>query len=181
MTTQKKTSNTNRFLVGTVVSVHGLKGTLKVKYETNNPMLLLDIETVEIVLPKQPPFFGTVDSLEIEKSLLMLRLEEVTDRNGAEELVGAKLYTELDQISELEDDEFWVRDLIGVDVFTTEGVKVGTVSDVISGANELLEVTKLGGTKDDAALVPFVKALVPVVDLKANRIEVANLPGLLFD
>ena len=83
------------------------------------------------------------------------------------------------QINELEEEEWWVRDLVGLDAYTTEGVHVGTVCDVISGSNQLIEILRLDGDKNNTILVPFVKALVPVVDIKARRVEIVNLPGLL--
>jgi ribosomal 30S subunit maturation factor RimM len=58
-------------------------------------------------------------------------------------------------------------------------VLVGTISDVVGANAELLEITKIDSTGEEPVLVPFVQSLVPTVDLKAGRVEVVDLPGLL--
>ncbi|HNB22477.1 MAG TPA: ribosome maturation factor RimM, partial [Candidatus Melainabacteria bacterium] len=53
------------------------------------------------------------------------------------------------------------------------------VCDIIGEAGEYLEMQRADANKSDTVLIPFVKALVPTVDLKSRRIEIVNLPGLL--
>ena len=70
-----------------------------------------------------------------------------------------------------------MKDLVGLDVFTTDGAPVGKVANVIDIGHQLLEI-KIPES-DKLITVPFVKALVPVVDPTNHRIEVVDLPGLL--
>jgi ribosomal 30S subunit maturation factor RimM len=65
-------------------------------------------------------------------------------------------------------------------VYTTDGTFIGTVCDALGKEGEFLEIRKGEDVEGDTVLVPFVRQLVPVVDLKAGKIEVVNLPGL-FD
>lgn len=177
----KSKKQDERFSVGTVVGAHALRGTLKVRPTTNNPTLLLDIETVEVQLPLpgNPVEIAHVRNIKLDKNLFFIDLKEYTDRDAAEGLIGAEIFTSRDQLLELEEDEWWIDDLIGLPVFTPDGKQVGVVAAIIHGAGELLEIRKEGGTESDTALVPFVKALVPKVDLTARRIEITDLPGLL--
>jgi len=168
-----------RFKVGVVVGFHALNGGIKVRPNTNNFAMLLDIETVILAPLKAPEEICHVDSLKVDKGNLLMQLEEYPDRNSTETLIGAEVWTDKEQLAELEQDEWWIKDLVGLDVYTTDGEHVGTVFDVITGSSELLEIMKIGGTESDTKLVPFVKALVPVVDIARRRVEITPLPGLL--
>jgi len=167
------------FRVGEVIGVQALAGVMKVRMGTNNFALLQDIETVTIVTLKGVETEHEVVSLKFEKGNIQLGVSGVEDRNAAEALVGSTVYTKRDQLCDLEEEEFWTKDLVGMEVYTSSGKHVGTVCDIIEAAGDLLEIRKIGGTADDTALVPFVKALVPVVDLPGRRIEIADLPGLI--
>lgn len=164
------------FPVGKIVGFHGLKGEVKIRPETNNPLLLLDIDDVEIRAGKER-LRVEIKDVKLDKRLLFIKFENYPDRTSVENFLDAQVFTTRDQLNELEEDEFWVNDLIGLAVFTTEGKEVGTISGITGNSAELLEVSSLD--KKETYLVPFVKALVPTVDMKARRIEVVDLPGLL--
>lgn len=167
------------FPVGKVVGMHGLRGIMKIKPSSNNPQLLLDIETVQVVLPNGTIEEANVDTIYLEKRMLFLKLKECVDRTAAEKYLDASISTTRAQLRNLEENEWWVDDLIGLPVFTTDGVEVGTVSDIIGANSELLEIKKKDNSSAEPILVPFVEALVPVVDIVARRVEVVALPGLL--
>jgi 16S rRNA processing protein RimM len=179
VTTDAQSNQDERFKVGVIIGFHALDGGLKIRPGTNNVSLLEDIETVTIVQLKHQPQLCHIDSLRVEKGNLIVWLDEYTDRTSTEKLIGAEVWTDRHQLNQLEQDEWWIKDLVGLDVYTTEGEHVGTVFDVITGTNELLEIKKLGGSESDTALVPFVEALVPVVDIPNRRVEIKNIPGLL--
>ncbi|RTL46005.1 MAG: 16S rRNA processing protein RimM [Candidatus Melainabacteria bacterium] len=167
------------FPVGKVVGMHGLRGIMKIKPSSNNPQLLLDIETVQVVLPNGTIEEANVDTIYLEKRMLFLKLKECVDRTAAEKYLDASISTTRAQLRNLEENEWWVDDLIGLPVFTTDGVEIGTVSDIIGANSELLEIKKKDNDEAEPILVPFVEALVPVVDIIARRVEVVALPGLL--
>jgi 16S rRNA processing protein RimM len=112
------------------------------------------------------------------KGLYVLRLEGVSDRNQAEALRGCRLLVPESDRPFLEEDEFHVPDLLGLKVFDQETqMLVGTVVDVIAAGNDLLEVElSQSGSK---VLIPFVKAIVPIVDLQQRRIEITPPAGLI--
>jgi 16S rRNA processing protein RimM len=77
----------------------------------------------------------------------------------------------------LGDDEYWPPDLIGLAVFEPDGRGVGVVIDVVLGpGQDRLRVQQADGVIFE---VPFVDALVPVVDLESGRIEIELIPGLI--
>jgi len=111
------------------------------------------------------------------KGVLLLSLEGVHDRNAAEELRGTMLVIDSSRIEPSDDpDEFHDHQLIGLTVVTVAGEHVGEVDDVLHHGQDLLVVKRKGR---DEALIPFVKALVPEVDLEAGRLVVDPPEGLL--
>lgn len=175
---RKQESNSSRFPVGEVVGLHGLQGYLKIRPETNNAALLLEIKTVEIDRPGKEPVAAKVKAIKVEKRMIMLSLKDYPDRTSVEPFVGAQVFTDRSQLSELDENEWWSSDLIGLEVYTTDGALVGTVCDVLGQTGDYLEIKKKEG-EGGTALVPFVKDLVPEVDVKGGRIYLALIPGLL--
>ena len=119
------------FEVGLIVGVRGVKGELKVRPFTNNPELLLDITEVKVSMPREQILTSEVESIYLEKRLLFICLADVVNRDQSESLVGAKVEALRVEMRPLEEDEFWMRDLVGLEVFTTGGERVGKVVDVL--------------------------------------------------
>lgn len=165
------------FSVGKIVGFLGLRGEIKIRPSTN-ARLVLGMDLVEIKLPSQPAFKAGIASIRFDKKMLIVKFEGYEDRTSVEHLDGADVFTSRDQLDELDDDEWFIKDLVGLAVFTTDGKEVGKVSNIVGENGELLEISKLD-KPDGTVLVPFVKALVPVVDMSQKRIEVVDLPGLL--
>ncbi len=165
------------FPVGKIVGLLGLKGKLKVRPSTNSPEMLLAIKDV-FISAETFSREATVTEIKLEKRLLIISLEGFPDRTSVEPLEGAQLRTFREQLLELESDEWWVEDLVGLSVYITGGGKVGTVKGIIEAGSQLLEIT-MDDSSLESKLVPFVKELVPVVDIAGGRVEITDLPGLL--
>jgi 16S rRNA processing protein RimM len=165
--------------VGTVVSLHGLKGTLRIRPEFNNPSLILSAGNV--LFAKDSAIFAQcqVEQMRFENGLFYLVLKNHPSRDHVEKYLGLDVFVAKAELVELSEDEWWVSDLIGAQVYTTKGELIGTVSDAVGEHCELLEITKCGAESDEPILVPFVKRLVPLVDLSLRRIEIDPIPGLL--
>ena len=107
----------------------------------------------------------------------MVRLEGIDSRSAAETLVGHELLVSADDRPELDEGEFHLLDLLGLEArLAVDGHAVGTVSDLISGGNDLLEITTSEGRK---LLIPFVEAIVPEVHLEGGWLLLTPPPGLL--
>ncbi|MBY0550987.1 MAG: ribosome maturation factor RimM [Candidatus Obscuribacterales bacterium] len=168
------------FLVGRIVGFHGLSGEVKVRPATNNPELLLSVTSMRTGnTPHFPSVDLEVDSLVFDKRMLYVCFKGFEDRTSVEHLEGADLFAAEAELEPLEEEEFWVKDLVGLEVFTTEGKLVGRVVDIIYGGNDILEIKGADHPPEKSILIPFVKSLVPAVDLKAKRVEIVDVPGLL--
>ncbi len=161
---------------------HGVRGEVSVEVRTDEPERRFAVGAVLDVRTDARTGPGGRSSLRVTGSRshqdrLLLTFEEVADRSAAEALRGALLVTEAAGEAPADPDEFYDHQLVGLAVVTDDGAAAGTVAEVLhNGAQDLLVVRRDG--REDA-LVPFVAALVPDVDLAAGRVVVADRPGLL--
>lgn len=168
------------FPFGTIVGFHGLKGEVKVRPSTNSPDLLFEVEKVQTKETKHyHPIDLEITSIEFDKKLFYLTFEGYDDRTSVEHLMGAELLTWEDQILELEEEEFWIKDLVGMKVLNERSEEIGEVVDIVYGGNDLLEVRRPQDPPGKTILIPFVKSIVPTVDMEARKIVIAEIEGLL--
>ncbi|MBW4654892.1 MAG: ribosome maturation factor RimM [Kaiparowitsia implicata GSE-PSE-MK54-09C] len=179
------TSNLDGWLtIGKIVGVQGLKGELRVYPDTDFPerfehpgqrwLLRSDAAEPQAIELLAGRFMQG-------KGLYVVRLAGIDDRSQADELRNALLLVPEGDRPPLEDDEYHLVDLIGLEVFdqATQAL-IGTVISIIPAGNDLLEVKlTTPRPKHPTALIPFVKAIVPVVDLDNRRVEVIPPAGLL--
>ncbi|MBY0358987.1 MAG: ribosome maturation factor RimM [Candidatus Obscuribacterales bacterium] len=167
------------FSVGKIIGFHGLRGEVKIKSGCNNLSLFSSLQTMQAQIPGEARIKLQINSLRVDKGFLFASFADYPDRDSAESLLNAELFTAKAELEELEEEEFWVKDLVGVQVFSTSGIAVGKVIDVSFGGNYILEIRREEDPPGKTILIPFVKELVPLVDLKGKRIEITDLPGLL--
>ncbi|MCX6397675.1 MAG: ribosome maturation factor RimM [Propionibacteriales bacterium] len=170
-------------VVGRIGRPHGIKGEVSVEPRTDEPDRRFADGAVLKSENKRPgapgPAHLTVLGTRWHSGRLLVRFQEIPDRNAAEVARGTVLSIVLDPDERPEDpEEFYDHQLVGLAVLTTDGRAVGTLKEIVHGsAQDLLVV----GTDGADVLVPFVSELVPVVDVPGGRILVEDLPGLLTD
>ncbi|MEM6400590.1 MAG: ribosome maturation factor RimM [Cyanobacteria bacterium P01_D01_bin.116] len=182
--------------IGKIVAPQGMKGELRVYPSTDFPERFEVAGLRWLLRPNatEPEEVELIKGRFIEgKNLYVIQLRGVKYRDEAEELRDCKLLVPESDRPELGEDEYHLMDLVGLPVFMQDdGKLIGTVVDLINAGNDLLEVRleqddKVEGeeVKDSKiknhqnVLIPFVKAIVPVVDLEAGRIEITPPIGLL--
>jgi 16S rRNA processing protein RimM len=172
-------------VVGRVGRPHGVRGEVSVEPRTDEPERRFASGSILGVRapdgdepPRDRPVILTVRSCRWHRSRLLVSFGEVADRTAAEALHGLVLVAQVDADERPDDpEEFYDHQLVGLAVHTTSGDPVGTVQEVLHGTGQDLLVVR--GADSREVLVPFVGALVPVVDLAAGRLEVEDRPGLL--
>jgi 16S rRNA processing protein RimM len=170
---------TTEVVVGRIGKAHSLKGEVSVDPRTDEPERRFAIGAV---LAAARPNGSDARTLTVRTTRwhgerLLVAFAEIADRTAAEAARGLVLRVAIDPDDSPEDpEEFYDHQLVGLAAYTTEGVAIGKVTEVIHTAGQdLLAIAAESGE----VLVPFVQALVPVVDLAAGRLEVADRPGLL--
>ncbi|WP_271216453.1 ribosome maturation factor RimM [Streptosporangium carneum] len=164
-----------QLVVGRIGRPHGLRGEVSVEVRTDDPDRRFAPGSA---IATDPASTGplVVESRRWHSGILLVRFEGVGDRDRAEALRGTMLVIDSADIPPSEDpDEFYDHQLIGLAVVTPDGERVGEVSDVLHHGQDLLVVRR--GRKE--VYVPFVKALVPVIDLERGILVVDGPEGLL--
>lgn len=162
-----------------MVRAHGLRGELGVDVRTDSPEERFAPGSVLTARRAGAPDAAlTVESTRMHSGRLLVRFVETPDRTAAESLRGTRLLVDVTSLPPTGDpDEFHDHQLEGLRVELTDGTLVGTVREILHGpAGELLVVARAEGPD---ALVPFVLAIVPTVDLDGGRVVLTPPEGLL--
>lgn len=162
--------------VGRVGKPHGLRGEVTVAPSTDDPEVRFSAGSVLLTDPaERGPL--TVTGSRHSAGMLVVAFAGVGDRTAAEALRGTVLQVEAEVLAEPEDeDDFYDHQLIGLSVRSVDGTLLGEVTGVMHPpASPVLEVRRTDGTEE---LVPFVKAIVPEVDLATGTLTVDPPEGM---
>jgi 16S rRNA processing protein RimM len=168
-----------QLVVGRVGRPHGLRGEVTVEVRTDDPERRFAVGSALATNPaERGPL--TVSAVRWHLGRLLVRFEGYGDRDAAEELRDTLLEIDSAELEPLADpDEFYDHDLVGLGVVTTDGEKVGTVTDVLHHGQNLLVVDGSGARSGQEILIPFVMAIVPEVDVAGGKLVIDPPPGLL--
>lgn len=162
--------------IGKILNFHGVQGEAKLGYSKNREEFLSNLKIVYVLKN------GEYKPLEISNVRFtpkcgIIKFKGINSLNDILEYKNQLLFVEEGTVREfLEEDEFLIDELVGLDVYDGER-KVGAVVGVSNnGASDLLSVKTLS---KKISLIPFVKAIVLSVDIKSRRIQINNMEGLL--
>ena len=166
-------------VVARIGKPHGIRGEVTVQLHTDDPagrFIPGRVLPTRAASDSGTPKTLTVRSARDHNGTWLLGFEEIPDRTGAEGLRGALLLLPADA-PEVEDDAWYAQDLVGLRAERPDGRLIGTVTGLVVGAAQDRLVLDLasGGTAE----VPFVRALVPVVDVPGGRVVIDPPEGLL--
>jgi 16S rRNA processing protein RimM len=165
-------------VVGRVAKAHGITGELSVDVRTDSPELRFAIGvTMQAKLRDGTSRSLTVSAARPHAGRLLVRFAEVLTRDVAETLRGTLLLGSTDDLPPTGDpDEFYDHELEGLTAELVDGTKLGTVKEILHGlGGELLVVIRDNGE----ALIPFVREIVPTVDVRGGRVVIDPPEGLL--
>ncbi|MER8764112.1 MULTISPECIES: ribosome maturation factor RimM [unclassified Mesorhizobium] len=157
----------NPVQMAVIGAAHGIKGELRVKSFTGDPLALADYGPL---YARDGRAFQIVD-IRPANTVVVVRFKGVNDRNAAEALAGTELFVDRSVLpDEGEEDEFYHADLVGLEVKDDTGAVVGKVVAVHNfGGGDILDVT-LAGRK--SVLIPFTQAAVPEVSIAGGFVRV---------
>lgn len=164
--------------VGKILNFHGIKGEVKVGYSKNQRDFFLQLESVFIKNGSDYEEL-VITSARPNKNVLVVKFEKYNSINEVIPLKGQLLFVDETVVREsLEEDEFLIDELVGLNVYDVNSEKkLGFVVGVSNnGASDLISI-KTNSQK--ICLIPFVKAIVPVVSIKDKKILINNIEGLL--
>lgn len=154
-------------LVGVIGAPHGVKGELRLKSFTADPLAIADYGPLTDSDGKT--LLLTKVRL-IKDDMLVAKFDGINDRDAAAKLTRREVYVLRSQLPPPEEDEFYFSDLIGLHAKTIAGDAFGTIVAVENfGAGDLIEIEKPDGTR---TLLPFTKAVVPHVDIAGREVTI---------
>ncbi|TIM16933.1 MAG: ribosome maturation factor RimM, partial [Mesorhizobium sp.] len=166
----------NPVQMAVIGAAHGIKGELRVKTFTGEPLALADYGPL---YARDGRAFQIVD-IRPANTVVVVRFKGIADRNAAEALAGTELFVDRSMLpDDGEEDEFYHADLVGLEVRDDTAAVLGKVVAVHNfGGGDILDVT-LGGRK--GVLIPFTQAAVPQVSIAEGFVRVDPAAAGLVD
>lgn len=164
------------FKVGTIASTHGIKGEVKVYSSTEDlnkfsqlKDLILDTGRNQINLE--------IEGVKYFKNQAILKFKGIDDINDIEKYKGKDLFVTRENAGKLEEDEYYVTDIIGSNVISDEDIELGKLTEIIkTGANDVYVVTTNDGKE---ILLPVIRECILDIDIDKQIIKVHLMDGLL--
>lgn len=166
----------DRFQVGVITTTHGVRGEVKVFPTTDDVKRFKRLKKVILDTGKEEKILE-VEGARFMKNLVLLKFKGYDSINDIEKYKGCSLYVTREDAVRLRKDEYFVADLIGMDVFLEDGSAFGRLTDVMAtGANDVYVITIPDGRE---ILVPAIKDCILSVNPEEGRMEIHLLPGLM--
>lgn len=168
----------NPIQLAVIGAAHGIRGEVRVKTYTADPEAIADYGHI---YDAQGKAYEVLEA-RASKNVVVVRFKGVNSRDAAEALNGTELFIDRSQLpdDELDEDEFFQTDLIGLEAFDADGKSYGVVSAVFDfGGGDLIELSLKGKRP---MLIPFTEAAVPEIDFEEGKIRVdPYAAGLIAD
>ena len=168
---------TKYFQVGQIAGTHALKGEVRVFPMTDDRERFTKGLELFYEGVRNEVFPLTVERSRQNGKFVLLKFKGLDSINDVERFRGGKLYVDRRDAIPLEEGEYFVADLVGMDVYTEDGALLGTLSDVLeTGANDVYAV-RLADQKE--VLIPAIPDCVLEIDVEQKRMTVHLLDGML--
>ena len=161
--------------IGQIINTYGVKGELKVYPLTDN-ISRFDKLKIVYIEENQELYEYEIQHINYLNNIVIVKFKNIEDIESAEKFRNKYIKVHRNDAVKLPEDSFFVCDVIGTDVFTIEGEKLGKVCDVIeTGSNDVFVIK----TKDKEILIPALKTIFKEIDIIKGRIVVELPEGLI--
>lgn len=158
--------------IGQIVNVVALKGEVKVYNYSDYKERFDELDYIYVEDNKT-----NIDKVRYMKEMVILKLEGINDRNAAEVLKGKNVYIDENQLRELPEDTFYIKDLIGFEIRDQEDNKIGKLKDVIqNSAQDLYEIER---ENKNTTFIPAVEEFILDINVKGKFIKIKFIEGIL--
>lgn len=163
--------------IGKIVNAVALRGEVKVYHYSDYKERFEELD--EILIERKGKFTAyEIENVRYQKNTAILKLKGVDDRNAAEALKESDIYITEEDLRELPEDTFYVKDLIGCKVLNEEnGAEIGVIKDVLqNSAQDIYQITLKNGKE---ALIPVVGEFVREVSIAEKYVKIHLIPGFI--
>lgn len=162
--------------VGVITTTHGVRGEAKVYPTTDEPERFLELDYVLLDTGRELRKLE-IKNVKFFKNLVILKFKGVNNINDIEKYKGRDLWIPREEGQELEEDEYYIADLLGMSVVLEDGQEFGTLKDVMeTGAND---VYIIDSAEHGEVLLPAIKECILDVDLEKNIMTIHLMKGLI--
>lgn len=165
----------NRITIGQISRVRGVKGEMVVIPLTDNPSRFLKLKKVAVALNKNTQEF-LIEQVREFKGRVLLKLKQIDNPEQAEKMVGGFIEIKKEELVELPEGSYFVFDIIGLEVITTRGEKIGKIKEVISLPGNDIYLVEGSNRQYD---IPAIKDIVKIIDPKKKEMIIEPPEGLL--
>jgi len=174
---QSRGEHMEQFLqVGVISSTHGVRGEVKVFPTTDDMARFKKLKQVILDTGREQKLLE-IESVKFFKQFVILKFKGIDNINDIEKYKGKSLFVDRKNAVKLQKDEYFIADMIGLQVFTEDGEAFGTMKDVLeTGANDvyIIESPQYG-----EVLVPAIKQCILDVDIENNKMTIHLMEGLV--
>ncbi len=165
------------FQLGYIVKAHGLNGEVQAFIDADNPRGYNNLESIFVKQGQElVPFF--IEYIKVNASKALIAFEEVEDIDSAKALKGLELYLPLEFLPALDENSFYMHEIVGFDLINTADQKVvGSITSLLEAGPQVILQVDCEGVE---ILIPYQKELLVRVDRKAQGLEL-NIPEGLLD
>ena len=151
--------------IGKIVNTYGIKGQLKIVPYTDNIKRFEKLKKIYI------------NEKEYLKNIVILKLQGINTIEQAEEYRNLYMYIDRKDAIKLPKDTYFIRDLIGIEVYTNDGEKLGIIDDIFkTGSNDVYVVRNSLGKQ---ILLPAISSVIEKIDLENKKVTVNLIKGLI--
>ena len=163
------------FKIGKIVNTQGLKGEVKVYTYTDDIERFDDLET--FYLGKDLETEWEVEKVRYKGNMVIMKIKGIDRVEDAEKLRDKFMYVSREDSRELEEEEYFISDMIGIEAYTVDGEHIGTLKEVLQYAANDVYVIK--GNNDQEYLIPAVMKFVPTIDMNERKMIIDPIKGML--
>lgn len=164
------------FEVGQIVNTFGIKGQVKVKPFTDDLERFEELKSVLVEKGKEL-IEMKIEEVKYQQTVVLLKLKGIENMDMAEKLKGCYLKIKREDARKLPNDTYFIADLIGLNVYTEDGMLLGKVDDIYNNKSNDIYVIKDELGKQ--ILLPAIKDVIKHIDIENEKITVHLLNGLI--
>lgn len=162
--------------IGQIVNTFGIKGQIKVKPFTDDIRRFDNLKEVYVEKNNTKKEYE-IEEVKYHKDMVLIKFKGIETVEQAEKLKNSYVTISRDSAEELEEDRYYIVDLLGLEVYTDEQILLGILEDIFNtGSNDIYVVKSSDGKQ---ILLPAIKDVVKNIDIENKKITVHIIPGLI--
>ena len=162
--------------LGQIVNTFGIKGMVKIKPFTDDVEQFEQLQTIYIKNKNSKKEYE-IEEVKYHKNMILLKLKGIENPEQAETLRESYVIIPREKAKKLEEGTYYIVDMIGLEVFTEEGEKIGILEDIFNtGSNDIYVVKNDLGKQ---ILLPAIEEVIKKIDIENRKITVHLIKGLI--